>query len=709
MLCDTILKILNEAPRALSFSQLKQKSGTDSAALKEELARLADEGRIYVQNSSRYAIPAKAGLIFCRVRLASYNSPAFAIPFEKGSDIYIDMPEERVLNGDLVFIRLTKNGDKPRGTLIQIVKRSQTRVTGTLYIDKKDVLGFRRHTRKKGRPRPQPQKRYIALLSDKKLPREADVVQIDCPSARPGDLCVFNILSYPYSSGGMKLALTDVLGSSDSIDARLSAICSENSIVQDFDAETLECARSFGNDPKAVDYDGRMDLRDDLIFTIDGDDAQDFDDAVSIEVKNDTTILGVHIADVSNYVMEGSVLDDCARQRGTSVYLPGLTIPMLPESLCNCLCSLMPERDRLTFSCIMRYTGLKLESFELRTSVIRSKARLTYSEVNKLFEGKTTKIPHSLHAALIQMNRFAKALRNERIKNGSIELDLPEPEFILDASGKPISVSARDRGDAEILIEEFMLAANTCVASFAQKNELPFPYRVHEKPDADKLSQLDELLIALGDPIKVGQSPSQTRLAQVLSAFDGDSRHQIVAEYLLRAMAKARYSEKNLGHYALAFKDYCHFTSPIRRYPDLLAHRMLKRFFVRPFTEEEKLRFTGNMHTLTEEASQCEQNAAQAERDADAFMEALYLNDHKRDTFSATITRILKHNAVVKLDNCSEGVLPYRNMTGGYSPDIDGTVLVSKNTNRPLYLGDRVTVRTSYADPAMGYVEFEMV
>ena len=709
MLTDTILKELRDAPRPLTFTQLKQKTGADSFQLQSELSALVESGKGYAQSASKYTLPHKSSLLLCRARVSSYNSPAFAVPSEKGSDIYLDMPDEQAFDGDLVFVRLTKKGDRPRGTLIQIIKRAHTRVSGTLYIDKKDTSAFRRHARKKGRLRPQPQKRYIALLSDKKLPHEAEVVANDCPNARPGDLCLFNIVSYPRLNGALKLALIEVLGSSDDIDARLSAICAENSITQDFPSQALEMAAGFGTDPDPRDCFGRLDLRGGQIFTIDGDDAQDFDDAVSIEVNGNTTVLGVHIADVSHYVTEGSPLDTCARERGTSVYLPGRTIPMLPEALCNCLCSLMPERDRLTFSCIMRFSGTKLESYDIRRSIIRSKARLTYSEVNKMLEKKHSNVPETLRDTLVAMNSFAKALRKERIANGSIELDLPEPYFKLDASGNPVDVQARERGDAEILIEEFMLAANRCVASFAQKNELPFPYRVHEKPDPDKLSDLDELLVCLGHPMKVGLSPSQQQLSRILAVFEGDSRHIIVAQSLLHAMAKARYCEKNLGHYALAFRDYCHFTSPIRRYPDLLAHRMLKRFSDRPFTEEEKLVNTGNMHTLTEEASLCEQNAAQAERDAEKLMAAVYLSRNTNRIFSAVLTRILKRYAVVTLENSFEGVLPYRNMYGDYSPDLDGTVLVDGHTGNAVYLGDRLLVRPSYTDISQAYVEFETV
>ncbi len=708
MLVDLIIRTLKEAPRPLTFSQLKQKTGADSTELRTELSALAESGKVYSQNASRYCLPGKAGLQLCKVRLSSYNSPAFAVPSQEGNDIYLDMPEEQAFDGDLVFVRLSKKGDKPRGTLVQIIRHAHSVVTGTLYIDKNDTSAFRRHARKKGRLRPQPQKRYIALLSDKKLPREADVIQINDPSAKPGDLCVFRIISYPHSSGNLQLSLTEVLGSSGDIDARLSAICAENSIVQDFSSEALELAERFGKDPDPRDYSGRLDLRNDLIFTIDGDDAQDFDDAVSIETDGNSTVLGVHIADVSNYVTQGSSLDDCARQRGTSVYLPGRTIPMLPENLCNCLCSLMPDRDRLTFSCIMRFTGAKLDSYEIRTSVIRSKARLTYSEVNKALLGKPSKVPKELNETLDKMNRFAKSLRRARIGNGSIELDIPEPYFRLDASGTPVEIGTRDRGDAEMLIEEFMLAANRCVASFAQKKELPFPYRVHEKPDSEKLAELDELLIALDRPFKVGQSPSQQRLNEVLEAFDGDSRHLIVAQHLLRAMAKARYSEKNLGHYALAFRDYCHFTSPIRRYPDLLAHRMLKRYFDKPFSEEEALLLTGSMHTLTEEASLCEQNAAQAERDADRLMAAVYMNNHRNNTFEMIVTRLLKNYAVVTMDNSIEGVLPYRNMNDSYAPDSDKTVLIGRRTGKAIYLGDRLILRPSYVEAAQGYIEFEM-
>ena len=703
---EQISEIILKARRTLSLNELSQKTGLSREKLKKLLGECVSEGLIVTPREGKYCHPQVMKLTLCKAR-SNQNAPTFARPLDGSSDLYLDMPHELAFDGDLIFVRETQGGEKRRGTLVSIVRRAHEVVTGTLYVEHSEPV--RKRHKSKGRPHYVPEDRYLALLPDGRFPRQA-VVSGDRLGAQSGDMCVFEVTRWPVKDGQMVVKIRQALGRDDDLGAHLSALCAMHEIREEFSSGALEEASELGEDPLQSDIKGRLDLRGETIFTIDGADAQDFDDAVSLKILDDGWELGVHIADVSHYVTPGSELDDEARQRGTSVYLPGRTIPMLPEKLCNCLCSLMPQRDRLSFSAIMRIDKeLKIAELKLRPSVIRSKARLTYEDVNELFAGRKNTVPGELHPVLSDMNMLAKKLNQKRVKHGSLELDLPEVKFDLDPDGYPIGMGTRDRGDAERLIEEFMLIANQAVATHAEKTELPFPYRVHEKPDSEKLAALETMLAAFDHPMAIGANASQQKLQAVLDAFKGTSRSVIVSDLILRAMAKARYSEKNLGHFGLAFKDYCHFTSPIRRYPDLLAHRMLHMQLTQTIGEEKAIALTASMHMLTDEASQNEEQAAQCEREADKLMCAAYMNRHKQATYRGAITRFVKKGAFVSLDNGCDGFIAYRNMDDIYSMDESGTFICGKRTRRMIHLGQSVSVKCIEADIATSDIEFKLL
>ena len=696
-----IAEVLLKAKRTLSLNEVCERTGLSHENAKHLLAACAEQGLIVSPRQGKYCHPDVMKLTLCRAR-SSQNAPTFARPLDGSNDFYLDMPNEQAFDGDLVFVRQTQGGEKRRGTLAQIVRRGHDVLTGTLYIEK--AAPPRKRHRSKGRPRYMPEDINLALLPDRRFPSQA-VVTGDLMGARQGDMCAFEVIRWPLKGVQMIVRVRQVFGMDDDLGAHLSALCALHNISEEFSPDTLAEAAELGCDPRPSDTNGRLDLRGETIFTLDGADAQDFDDAVSLKSLDDGWELGVHIADVSHYVRPGSALDADARERGTSVYLPGRTIPMLPEALCNCLCSLMPERDRLTMSAIMTLDkSLSIKKLQIRESVIRSKARLTYEDVNEMFAGRKSTVPEALHDTLRQMNELAKKLHAQRIKQGSLELDLPEVAFTLDEGGFPTGMGTRQRGDAQRLIEEFMLMANKAVAWHAEKTGLPFPYRVHEKPDSEKLASVELMLLALNKPMKV----SEQRLRAVLDAFEGTSQAAIVGELVLRAMSKARYSEKNLGHFGLAFKDYCHFTSPIRRYPDLLAHRMLRMQMQTPLSEERALSLTQSMHALTEEASENEEQAALCEREADKLMCAAYLSNHQSEVFDATVTRFIKKGACVSLSNGCEGLVPFRDMDDIYSPDENGTLIAGKRTRRIIHLGDTIQVRCTKADIDTGDIEFCM-
>ena len=694
---------LLKAKRTLSLAEVSQRTGLNREKAKQLLGECIAEGLLVSPREGKYCHPQIMKLTLCRAR-SSQNAPTFARPLDGGSDFYLDMPHELAFDGDLIFVRETQSGEKRRGTLISIVKRAHEVVTGTLYIERAQPL-CKRH-RSKGRPHYVPEDKHYALLPDRRFPHQATVIG-DLLGADDGDMCVFEVTRWPVKNGTMVVRVKQALGLDSDLGAHLSALCAMHDISEEFSQGAIAEADELSTDPLPSDIRGRLDLRGETIFTIDGADAQDFDDAVSLKQTDEGYELGVHIADVSYHVRPGSELDADARERGTSVYLPGRTIPMLPEKLCNCLCSLMPKRDRLTMSAIMtldkEYNVIKLS---LQPSVIRSCARLTYEEVNEMFAGRTNTVPTELHPLLKQMNELAKALNRKRVKHGSLELDLPEVAFELDDQGYPVSMGMRQRGDAQQLIEEFMLLANQAVAAHAEKNELPFPYRVHEKPNSEKLEALELMLAAMDSPQHISANASQQRLQAVLDAFKGTSQAVIVSDMVLRAMSKARYSEKNLGHFGLAFKDYCHFTSPIRRYPDLLAHRMLRMQMNESISEEKALRLTQNMHTLTDEASLNEEQAALCEREADKLMCAAYMGRNMQKTYTVTVTRFVRKGAFVNLNNGCEGFIAFRNMDDLYSLDENGMFIMGKRTRRMIHLGDSVKVKCIEADIDTGSVEF---
>ena len=707
MFNELIPETIKKAKRPLSIAEICERSGLSKAEVSEGTTECIREGVLVAAKGGRYADPRVLHLTLCRAKILN-NAPAFASPMDGTDDFYMDMPEEIAMDGDLVFVRETAGGERRRGTLVYVVKRKHSVITGTLHLI--EVQEPRRHKKhKNGRPHFVCTDEYVALVADRTLPERISVTG-DVQGAKPGDLCVFEVAGYPEKHRPMFVRVKQVLGSDDDLGVHLSAICAENGIEQEFPPEALQQAEALPEDPCEKDFIGREDLRAMLTCTIDGADAKDFDDAVSLQETENGYLLGVHIADVSHYVTEGSPLNAAARARGTSVYLPGRTIPMLPEKLCNCLCSLMPGRERLTMSALMEVArDGSIRGCRIVPSVIKSRARLTYDEVNRLFAGEENGISEALRPMLLSMNALSKTMYSRRVADGALELDIPEPDFRLDDSGYPVGMGVRGRGDAHRLIEEFMLAANRCVARHADSTNLPFAYRVHEKPDCDKLAAMETVLEALGRPVRIGSSPNQHKLQEILSAFRGKPQQGLVSSLLLRAMSKAHYSEKNLGHFGLAFNDYCHFTSPIRRYPDLLTHRMLKLQAARSLSEEEKESLTAKMHLLTEEASEAEEHAAACEREGDALMFTAYMTKHKDQILRASVTHFIKKGAFAALDNGCEGLIPFHEMDDSYSLDDERVFMLGRRTHRIVRLGDRVQVRCVNADVAMREVEFELL
>lgn len=498
-----------------------------------------------------------------------------------------------------------------------------------------------------------------------------------------------------------------VYGSADSARVCADSLVDSMGIPSEFREEVKKAAGEMAAQP--LEPEGREDLRDLLIFTIDGEDAKDLDDAVSLQKTENGWILGVHIADVSHYVRSGTLLDSEARRRGTSVYFADRVIPMLPEALSNGACSLHPGGDKLALSTFLTFgkTG-KFLDVRVVKSVIRSRIRGVYSEVNELFDGTAGKEVKEKYkealSVLRSMRALARKLKLHAVKRGVLDFASTETRFVLDKSGAPVALYPRTSGEAEEMIEQFMIAANTAVAQLAREKHLPFVYRIHEDPDGEKLEELLQTARLLGiiSPEAIRGSIPQA----LVEASSGTPYARLISSRLLRCMAKARYDVKPLGHYGLGLKDYCHFTSPIRRYPDLSIHRILSDYLSGVSVETLWERYGDFTKEAADRSTACEIRAVNAERSCDACYKAEYMSAYIGRTFTGSISSLSESGFYVELPNTVEGMIRLESLpqTGVV---YDGVVSLTDHRGHPLYtIGEAIEVTVASCDISAGHIAF---
>ena len=530
---------------------------------------------------------------------------------------------------------------------------------------------------------------------ERHLPSEITVEEGDVP-AEDGDIVCTQIVRWD-DEGGLLAHVTGVIGSFERATSALDALIVSGHLRSAFDADVLAEADAL-RPADLADDPQRTDLRGLLSFTIDGRDAKDFDDAVSLEPLEDGCVrLGVHIADVGHYVREGSALDREALARGTSIYLPGRVLPMLPEQLSNGVCSLRPNEDKFTMTALLTIdeSGETVDTQLLRT-ITRSDARLVYDDVNAFFNGDGAQQERlagkhpGLPAALLEMKRLAGILRARRAAQGCIDFETEEPQFVLDAQGEPVEILRRERGEAERMIEDFMLAANEAVARFAKANGVPLLYRVHEKPDPEKLDTLKDFLDGIGvDTRGLRHNAQPGDIRAVLERTRETPEFSVVSTLALRSMQKARYDVSPLGHYGLAMADYCHFTSPIRRYPDLVVSRALTAVLTggRPALHGDALA------DAAMRSSDCERAAVEAERLADKLMMARFMHGHVGELFDGIVSGVSEWGLYVALSNGAEGFLHVRTMDDWFDFDERRMTLRGERTGCVFSLGQPLCVR----------------
>lgn len=662
------------------------------------LNELIKEGRVFVTKRGRYmACPSDVvpGILRC-------NSAGFAFVTpddEEKQDIYI--PSGMMLDaihGDRVLVQKDKGKGKngsPEGHVTKVLERGLTQLTG--------VLGRFKH------------KFHRIIPDDKRILNEIKIRPGDLMEARQGDRVLVKIKRID-DKGDIYAEVITNLGNSRELHSNINAIIVTGGIKTEFNEATLKEASKLGNTPEKEDYSGRLDLREKMIFTIDGDDAKDFDDAVSIEKIKNGWRLGVHIADVTHYVRENSALDDEAFYRGTSVYLPGRVIPMLPEKLSNGLCSLKPNEDRLTLSIIMEIdTSGNVMTHTLTESVICSNERLTYNNVNKLLDGDSELLKRYSHikSELNEMKALAAVLNKRRKDRGAVNFDFPESLIITDEKGYPTDIGIYERGTSNNIIEEFMLIANETVAEYAFWSELPFVYRIHEAPSFEKLNAFKLYARSLGYNLK-GKFDKATpvhpkALETLMEQVTGKPEERAIARHLLQSLMKASYSPENLGHFGLSAKYYCHFTSPIRRYPDLAIHRILKDFINGRIDSTKSALYTDFVQRASKRSSDMEIKAQEVERDTEDAMKAYFMADYIGFYFFGVVSGVTNFGMFVELPNTVEGLVRMQNMTDDYYVYNEADMTLAGERHGEIYkIGDKVEVRLIGSDVLSRQIDFEL-
>ena len=658
--------------------------------IRQALDQLTNEGKILKNKKNRYAHAEHYGCL-TGVFQATERGYGFVTPEtpDENGDVFIPpYATGKAWQGDRVLVHLTDSprGHKREGEVLRILSLCTDEVTGTVMQRGKTV--FVRPASKK----------YPDLI----IPKNRTL------DARSGDRVAVKVMFRGDGRLSAQGAITQIFGRNGTMEASIAAILHENGITVPFPDEILRQADACGDTVDPAEAARRMDLREKLIFTIDGDDARDFDDAVSLEpMENGHMLLGVHIADVSHYVTPGSPLDDEAYRRGTSVYYPGHVVPMLPVALSNGICSLNPDVDRLAFSAFLEVDkDGRCHKSQFAKTVIRSKARMTYRKMNEIFDGNEER--RAEYAFLTEtadrMHTLSQAMRRRRMERGALDLDLPEAEILTDESGEPVEVSFRARGDAEKMIEEFMLAANEAVAAYMTHRNNPTVYRVHESPDPEKLRVFAQFARPFGYRVDASKPSDTAQLQAVLDGAKDDPRQRALPTLLLRSLARARYDAECLGHYGLQAKEYLHFTSPIRRYPDLVAHRML-------FKAISGQQYTKSDWVFCEEAASQsttrEFAADTAERDIDKLYLAAYMEQFIGQDFDGEVSGVTSFGLFVSLKNAVEGLIRVEDLPGDdYEFDDQKMMLIGRRSRVRYTMGTPMRVRLTAASRVTGLIDF---
>lgn len=693
---EKILEILKEETKGQNINEINNKlhlrGMEEITELEDNLKELVTEGVLHMSKNREYMLMNNTKSL--KVGKLRINKNGNGFVECEPEDIFVHSNDlNGAINGDFVEVKIKTrlNDPEPEGYIRNILKRDLKNVVGEMVKDKK-TLAFK----------PDDEKLNIAV----KLTKES---MKGCVEGHKVIISIIKEIGNRTFLGKVE----KIIGHKNDPGVDILTIAAKHSIETEFSEDVKRELKNIPDEVCENDLIGRTDLTKEMIFTIDGDDTKDIDDAISVKRDGKNYVLGVHIADVSNYVKVGSALYDSAFSRGTSSYLADTVIPMIPHQLSNGICSLNPEVIRLTISCVMTIDGNgKVISYDIFPSYIKSRKQMTYKNVNKILDENIIPEGYGEFADTLKlMHELSKILRQEKINRGYIDFGIDEAKVIQDENGKAIDIVKRVQGTGEKLIEDFMIAANETVATHISNMDLPFIYRVHDLPNAEKIEDFSNLIKQMGYQIHTNLNKiTPVTMQKLLNEFRDKDEFVILSDMLLRSMKKAIYSTNNIGHFGLASKNYTHFTSPIRRFPDLTVHRLLRTYLFENRIDMETINFNAKyLIDVAEHSSETEVNSVEAERDVLDMKMAEYMESHIGEEYEGIISGVTNFGMFVELDNLIEGLVHISTLDGFYTYVPEMLSLISANKKNKYRIGDKVKIIVTNANKNQGIIDFELV
>ncbi len=694
---EKIIEVLKECTKAQTLNDINRKMHMSSMKEIEEmesaLNELVEEGIVHKSKKHEYILMENTKALKVGVLRINKNGNGF-VSVKDGEDVFVYKTDLMgAINGDFVEVEITSKLDDPdpSGVIRHILKRDLKYVVGEMVVINKK-LSFK----------PDDEKLNVAFRITKESMK-------GCVEGHKVVVTILKEIRDRVFLGKVE----KIIGHKNDPGVDILSIAAKHSIDPVFSDSVIEELKHIPDEVSEKELIGRKDLTNEMIFTIDGNDTKDIDDAISVKKNGENYELGVHIADVSNYVKVGTELYESAFTRGTSSYLADTVIPMIPHQLSNGICSLNPEVIRLTISCVMQINNKgKVVDYEIFPSYIKSRKQMTYENVNKILDENIIPEGYEEFADTLKlMHELAKILRAEKISRGYIDFGIDEAKVIQDEKGKAIDIVKRVQGTGEKLIEDFMIAANETVATHISNMDLPFIYRVHDLPNSDKIEDFSNLLKQLGYHLNVNMnSLTPKTMQQILNELRGKDEFMILSDMLLRSMKKAIYSTNNIGHFGLASKNYTHFTSPIRRFPDLTVHRLLRTYLFENRIDMETINFNAKyLIDVAEHSSETEVNAIEAEREVLDMKMAEYMEDHIGEEYDGIISGVTNFGLFIELSNLVEGLVHISTLPGYFEHVPELLSLVSSDKKTKYRIGDKVRVKVINANKDQKIIDFELV
>lgn len=705
---DKIIKILSQsANKAFNYKQIGAKLELDDTESRNQIIKdlkiLAAQNKIIESEPGKYLIKAVSKDYYEGKIDMTGRRTAYFVCADLEEDVFIPTNNlNHALDKDLVkvYVYNKRKGKKPEGEVIEVIERNKTDFVGVIDIQANFAF---------------------VSTANPKMYTDIFIPKDKIGEAQQGDVVLVHIEDWPAKADSPFGSVIKVLGKPGEHDTEIHAILAEYGLPAEFPIEVETFAQKIDTSITAIEIAKRRDMRDTLTFTIDPKDAKDFDDALSFKkLENGNYEIGVHIADVSYYLQEGTILDDEAYQRATSVYLVDRVVPMLPEVLSNFACSLRPNEEKYTFSAVFEISEKsEVVNQWFGRTVIYSNQRFAYEEAQYIIEtkddvipaeisitGSSYKVPSEIVSATLKMDELAKILRKRRMAEGAISFDKVEVKFNLDENGEPQGVYFKVAKDANHLIEEFMLLANRKVAEYIGKQKKTFIYRIHDEPNEDKLFAMQAVIAKFGHKIDFKQGSISQALNKLMEDVNGKKEQNLIDTLAIRSMSKAKYSTDNIGHYGLAFEYYSHFTSPIRRYPDIMVHRLLQHYLDGGKSVDEEAYETKCLHSSTMEGL-----ATNAERDSIKYMQVKYMQDHKDEEFLGVISGVTEWGIFVEIiENKCEGMVRIRDIKDDYYTfDEKQYALTGATSGKLLQLGDEIYVKVKNTDLVKKQLDFNFL